>query len=209
MTSPFLGMNPYLERESVWSDFHLGFLVVAKAWLNSQMPAEYFARLHVLQPALNQVPIRYLEVFEQKTESPVTVIELLRPSDKGAGNDREVYLRRRDRHLVRFAHFIEIDLLRGGARMPWRGLPAFDYCVVVSRVEKRPEAEVWPFGVRDPFPRIPVPLNAGDLDVTLDLKAILDRVYDESCYENSIYDHSPEPLLRPEDDEWARQFIAI
>ncbi len=75
--------------------------------------------------------------------------------------------------------------------MPAEGRPDCTYAVLVSRADERPTADFWPFGLRDPLPTILIPLRPGDIDARLDLRAILDRVYDESAYEGFIYRHSP------------------
>jgi Protein of unknown function (DUF4058) len=68
-------------------------------------------------------------------------------------------------------------------------------------------AEFWPFGLRDPLPTISIPLRPGDSDARLDLRSILDRVYDESAYENYIYQRPPEPPLSADDATWARALL--
>ncbi|MGZ3471192.1 MAG: DUF4058 family protein, partial [Isosphaeraceae bacterium] len=47
-----------------------------------------------------------------------------------------------------------------------------------------------------------------DADARLDLRAILDRVYDESGYGYFLYDHEPDPALNDDDANWARSLIA-
>ena len=91
--------------------------------------------------------------------------------------------------------------------MPLEDLPACDYCVMVSRVEERPRVGLWPLGVRDPLPIVPVPLRQPDADATIDLKAILDRVYDSAGYEDYLYKGRPQPALHRDDAEWANQFV--
>ena len=105
------------------------------------------------------------------------------------------------------AHFIEIDLLRGGPRMPWLDLPECDYCVVVSRAERRPKAGVWPIRLRDRLPVIPVPLREGDPDARLDLQELLHRIYDAAGYAYDIYSGSPEPPLSPDETAWAEAVL--
>lgn len=150
-----------------------------------------------------------LEIRDSEGNELVTVFELLSPTNKYAGPDREQYLGKR-RHVFRSqTHLVEVDLLRGGPRMPLAGLPHSDYCAIVSRVEERPRVGVWPWRLRDPMPIVPVPLRASEPDAQLDLKAILDRLYDEKRYSDYIYAGPPEPRLAPDDAAWASQFVPL
>lgn len=45
MPSPFPGMNPYLERPGMWSDFHESFLVKLRTHLAPQVHPRYFVRI--------------------------------------------------------------------------------------------------------------------------------------------------------------------
>lgn len=150
--------------------------------------------------------VKFLTIRDRNGNDVVTVVELLSPTNKYAGPDRAQYLVKRREILRSNAHLVEVDLLRGGPRMPPDELPTCDYCVLVSRVEERPEAGVWPWRLRDPLPLIPVPLRPGDADVRLDLKAGIDSVYDTG-YARDIYLGPPEPRLAPDDAAWAAQFI--
>jgi hypothetical protein len=102
---------------------------------------------------------------------------------------------------------VEIDLLRGRPRMPWLDMPACDYCVVVSRFEQRPKADLWPIGLRERLPEIPIPLRAGDPDARLDLQQVLHHIYDAAGYAYTIYSGPPEPLLSADDAAWAASFV--
>jgi hypothetical protein len=149
----------------------------------------------------------YLEIRNRDERQLIAVLELLSPSNKSRERDREQYLAKREHVLESSAHFIEIDLLRGGPRLPWEELTACDYYVVVSRASERPKAGFWPLGLREPLPNVPVPLAAGDPHAVLDLKQILDRVYDSAGYGYYIYQSEPEPALSSDDAAWARQYI--
>ena len=92
--------------------------------------------------------------------------------------------------------------------MPFEDFPACDYYAVVSPVERRPKASLWPIRLRDGLPTIPIPLRAPHADLRLDLQAILHRIYDAAGYEKFIYDGDPVPPLRPDDEAWARQLLA-
>jgi hypothetical protein len=152
--------------------------------------------------------VGYLTIRARDGNDLITVIELLSPTNKYAGPDREQYLGKRKELLRSRAHFVEIDLLRGGPRMPPAELPTCDYYAIVSRVEERPRAGVWPWRVRDPMPPLPIPLRAPDPDARLDLKTVLDQVYDGGRYANYAYAGPPEPRLAPDDDAaWAAGFL--
>ncbi|MGO9600587.1 MAG: DUF4058 family protein [Isosphaeraceae bacterium] len=108
--------------------------------------------------------------------------------------------------LASRANLVEIDLLRRQAALPTESpRPDCTYSVLVSRSEKRPSAEFWPIGLRDRLPSIPVPLRPAQPDATLDLQAVLDRVYDEGGFAYLIYDGVPDPPIDHEDSAWAQE----
>ncbi len=146
---------------------------------------------------------RWLTVRDSQTRRVVTVIEVLSPSNKSPGDDREQYLRKRRRILRSSAHLVEIDLLRGGQRMPVEDAPPSDYRVMVSRRPQRPDVQVWPVGVRQPLPPLPIPLHTGEPELTLDLKPLIDAVYDGGAYQHHLYAALPQPPMPPPDDAWA------
>jgi hypothetical protein len=154
---------------------------------------------------IERVP--YLEVRDRQGRELVTVIELLSPSKKRAGDDREAYLAKRRELLRSPAHLVEIDLLRGWAPMPQEGRPECDYSVMVSRAEKRRAAGFWPIQLRDRLPVIPIPLRTPDAAAQVDLQDALHRAYDGPGYEHFIYNSEPEPRLSASDAAWARQFV--
>ncbi|HXG11270.1 MAG TPA: DUF4058 family protein [Gemmataceae bacterium] len=153
--------------------------------------------------------LSYLEVYDRESRQVVTVVELLSPTNKYAGPDRELYLAKCRQILWRNVHLVEIDLLRGGPRMPWQGMPECDYCVVVSRAGQWPRAGLWPIRLRERLPEIPIPLRAPDPDARLDLQHLLHRVYDAAGYAYYIYTGQPEPPLSAEDAAWARSFVPV
>jgi hypothetical protein len=157
----------------------------------------------LVPPEVDEQRSVYLEVRDRAGQEVVTTIELLSPSNKARGPFRDTYWTKVRRVLASPAHFVEIDLLRGGPRMPWEHLPSCDYYALVSRAETRPQADVWPVGLRDPLPRIPVPVRAGEPAAAVDLQALLHRVYDSAGYEDSVYRGAPEPPLAPADAAWA------
>ncbi len=231
MPSPFPGMNPWIEQEDIWRDFHTAFAPALRRQLAEQVSPRYIVLLeehvyihdipqepaagvaeiqapnHLRLPAEDIERLPYLEIRDRKGRELVTVIEVLSPSNKRRGDDRGAYLEKRRGVLRSPAHLVEIDLLRGFDPMPLVGRPECAYSVVVSRAERRPVVEFWPIGLRHPLPVIPVPLRSPDLDARLDLRAALDQVYDEARYVHFLYEGAPEPPLAVGDAEWARQFL--
>jgi hypothetical protein len=113
------------------------------------------------------------------------------------------------RLLHSWVHLVEIDLLRGGPRMPVEDLAACDYCVMVSRWQDRPRAGLWPIQLRETLPAIPIPLADPAPDVRLDLQATVHRVYDAARYVNWIYTSEPEPRLSEDNLSWAHQIAKV
>lgn len=149
----------------------------------------------------------YLEIRDRRHRQLVAVIEVLSPSNKIPGPDRQQYIGKRRNLLASTAHLIEIDLLRGGPRLP-ENMPPCDYCILVSRYEDRPQAGIWTILLRERLPAIPVPLRPGDPDAQLDLQEALHTVYDRASYAEYIYEEHPEPPLSPEDRQWAEETLS-
>jgi hypothetical protein len=159
-------------------------------------------------PVVDVEGLSYLEIHDRRDRRLVTVIELLSPTNKYSGPDREQYLGKRGRVLARSVHLVEIDLLRGGPRMPFAStLPECSYYALVSRAETRPKADLWPIQLRDRLPVIPIPLHDPDPDAKLDLQAVLHSLYDAARYGNYIYEGAPYPSLGPADTAWTRGFL--
>ena len=215
MPSPFPGMNPYLERDTVWSDFHSTYCLAMKKALVPQVQPEFYVKLgeHIYLRVSVQVPtfeleerVPYLEVFDKEDHTLVTVIELLSPSNKKMGDDRDQFLHKRRQLFRGSVQYVEIDLLRGGRRLPIRDMPACDYYVLVSRAENRPDMGLWPIKLREPLPVIPIPLPEPKLEVRLALQELLHQAYDEAGYATYVYDGALQPRLRKDDAKWARRF---
>jgi hypothetical protein len=157
-------------------------------------------------------PVRYysVEIREVGTMRLVTAIEILSPANKRPGSEtREEYLRKRRALLRSEAHLIEIDLLRGGERMPLeKPVPKAAYYIVLSRRQRRPVVEVWPVQLWEPLPVIPVPLLHPDPDVPLDLNAVVASVYERGAYDRIIdYRQPPPPPLTDEEAQWIDRWL--
>src|SRR3954447_6302491 len=62
MSSPFPGMNPYLEQQSVWHDFHERALPLAADLLGAQVLPRYFVKIdeHMFVHELGQEQRHFL-----------------------------------------------------------------------------------------------------------------------------------------------------
>jgi hypothetical protein len=161
-----------------------------------------------LLPELDEVREVFLEIRELETSTVVTVIEVLSPTNKNPNADgRAMYLAKRDAVLQSQTHLVEIDLLRGGSRLPMRTpLPGGDYYVIVSRTSDRPQASIFSWKLRDRLPRISVPLLPGDPDVTIDLQDVFATTYDRGSYARMLRplrDRPLSPALSKADQKWA------
>jgi hypothetical protein len=202
MPSPFSGMDPYLEQDVLWHDLHKRFLPAAAAQISSQVLPRYIVVIDE-QVYLDEERETFLTVRDRLSREIVTVIELLSPSNKRSGENRGRYLSKRADILVSPAHLVEIDLLRGGKPMPAEERPECTYSILVSRADDRPSAGFWPIRLVDTLPIIPVPLRGEQPPAQLDLRAIIDRVYEEAGYRYYLYDNPPDPPLTGSDAEWA------
>jgi hypothetical protein len=166
--------------------------------------------VEVLLPAPEPLRENYLEI--RSTEEPealITVIELLSPDDKRPGDGRDQYLEKRGAVLASRTNLLEIDLLRAGHRMPDYGeASSAAYRLLISRGADRPRAVLYPFGIRDPLPPLPVPLRPGEAEPIVDLGLVLAHVYARGRFGQRIdYRRPPVPLLSPDDEGWADAWL--
>ncbi|MBI4614065.1 MAG: DUF4058 family protein [Planctomycetes bacterium] len=163
----------------------------------------------VTVPGPEEVRERYLEVRGVSSGNVVTVIEILSPWNKRRGSGRDAYLGKRGQILWTRTSLIEIDLLRGGERLPIVPQPeAPDYSILIARGDRRPRADLFSFGIRETIPLFPVPLAEGDRDVEADLGRILASVYDRARYGIRVdYRGEPVPPFEGEDARWADRLL--
>jgi Protein of unknown function (DUF4058) len=153
----------------------------------------------------------FVEIYaEGEKRILVTCIEVLSPSNKRPGTEGwNEYQRKRQAMLLGTANFIEIDLLRGGTRMPmltpWPDSP---YTLLVSRIFNAPRCRAWRAEFQRALPAIPVPLRDPDPDLTLELQPLLDHIYTLGRYDERIdYDRTLTPALSEPDTVCVRQLL--
>jgi Protein of unknown function (DUF4058) len=155
----------------------------------------------------------FVEIYEATPEQRlVTYIEVLSPSNKRPHTPGwDIYLRKRQSLLLGDTNLVEIDLLRGGRRMPmldpWPDSP---YTIMVARAKKYDLCQVWPVYYRIPTPSVPIPLAKPDPDIHLDLQPMIDSIYQRSRYGRSIdYSQPSDPPLDAAEALWLEKQLRI
>jgi hypothetical protein len=151
----------------------------------------------------------FVEIYEARPRLRlVTSIEVLSPSNKRPHTPGwDLYLRKRQSLLLGETSLVEIDLLRGGQRMPmldpWPDSP---YTFLVARAKKYDLCQVWPVSFQIPSPSVPIPLAKPDPDILLNLQAMIDSIYQRSRYERSIDYRKPlSPPLLDAETAWLKK----
>jgi hypothetical protein len=147
----------------------------------------------------------FIEIYEANPgQRLVTSIEVLSPSNKRPGTEGwELYQRKRQSLLLGDVSLVEIDLLRGGQRMPmldpWPDSP---YTLLVARARAQ-VCRVWRAHYRRPLPPIPVPFTKPDHDIVLDIQPMIGEIYQRFRYARSIdYSNPLNPPLDAADALW-------
>ena len=228
MSSPFPGMNPYLEHPELFPGLHHWLTTEIARFLSPQLRPKYRVAVQVRMYEIidessfvgvtsstgksvkAKVPVPwtikegYLEVREVGTEALITTIEILSPSNKRAGKGREKYLRKREQVLETRTNLVEIDLLRKGEPMPIvdNNIQSH-YRILVYRGETRPFADLYAFNLQNVIPTFPLPLRSDDSEPVINLQELLNEIYDVSGYD-LVVDYSQEavPGLSEENKIW-------
>lgn len=145
----------------------------------------------------------YLIIRNREDERVVTVIELLSSANKRMGPGRDLYLEKRTEVLLSRTNLIELDLLRGGRRMPMAApLPKGDYFALVCRSGQR-NADVYAWTLAHRLPVIPIPLDRNVADVQLDLQKSFDLTFERAAYGDTLrYSELLSPPLTESELKW-------
>jgi hypothetical protein len=230
MPSPFPGMDPYLEAPDIWPDLHHSLAAKISSELNHRLPPHYYSRLEGRndvggEPGTeNSESIRhhYIEVRDsRRSHKLVTLVEIVSPSNKRPGPDRDLYEAKQQEVQQSDASLIEIDLLRSG-RPVVGGMfvvdafinldPPADYLIDVNRAWQRGTKsahQLFPIGLREILPCIPVPLHEGEDEVPLDLQYVFRHAYDAGLYSRGAVDYAQpcDPPLDGENAAWAGRLL--
>jgi hypothetical protein len=153
----------------------------------------------------------FVEIYEaDANQRLVTSIEVLSPSNKRPGTPGwDLYQRKRQSLMTGGVNLIEIDLLRGGERMPmvdpW---PDSAYTLLLSRANDCGYCKVWPAGSLTPLPVIPVPLLKPDPDLSLKLQPMIEAIYERSRYGRTIdYARKLDAPLHSGESAWLKKHV--
>lgn len=155
----------------------------------------------------------FVEIHEAMPEQRlVTCIEILSPSNKRPATEGwNLYLRKRQSLLLSDVNLVEIDLLRGGQRLPmldpWPDCP---YTFLIARANKGPWCRVWPIPLQRPLPALLIPLVKPDPDIPLDLQPMIASIYQRSRYDRSIdYSRPLVPPPRADETAWMKRQLKV
>ncbi len=214
-TSPFPGMDPYLERR--WGDVHIGLLAGISAALQPHLPSDLQSLCQEgrTPPAPDVRTDRWVEIIDlDDGDRVVTAIEVLSPSNKAGGEGSRAYRRKLLEYVRAGVNIVEIDLLRSSRErllVPAvgddRGRPA-DYYTCVNWAADPARWEAYPMPLRDVLPTVPVPCRSGEADVPLPLQAVIDRVYVEGGHGRTRYARPLDRPLSAADAAWAAERVA-
>ncbi|MEO8350557.1 MAG: DUF4058 family protein [Chthoniobacteraceae bacterium] len=157
-------------------------------------------------------PERHLEIVDAHGVL-ITAIEFLSPRNKTPGDGLADYRAKQRTYLAERVNLVEIDLVRRGSfalaltqsNFPAQPLPPYKACIF--RGSRSREREVFPIGLREPLPRLPIPLRAEDREAALDLQPLVDRGCVNGAYGARDYERPLEPPLSAEDAAWVEECL--
>jgi len=219
MSSPLLGMDPYLEDEKRWPAFQPLVIHALYQMLLPGLMDRYRARVgereYTSAEALFTSIVRsehkeaFVEVRQRSDGRLITLIEAISPANKITSEGRRLYLERREEVKKMNANVVEIDLvLQGQVLIDYAkdATPAWDYAVVVTRWTHPDRYEIYSATLPKRLPRFRVPLASDDRDTVLDLQAAVARAYDQGDFLKLIdYTRDPATRLTDENRRWLHE----
>ena len=162
----------------------------------------------VENPAYEEVSLAFIEVRRLPGQELVIGIKLLSPANKGSG--RREYDAKRAELLRRRVNLVEVDLLLGGRLPELSGpVPGGHFHAFVTRAQRPRLCKAYAWSVRQPLPRLPIPLLPGDDEAVLDLAAAYRMTYDGGPYRLVLpYDRPLPGSLSDADRAWVAERVA-
>ena len=143
----------------------------------------------------------------------ITVIEFLSLANKRGSVGRQKYLEKQQAVLRSDVSLVEIDLLRGGARMlalPASEIPEAhrtDYLACVSLGWRHTRRLLYRMPLRQRLPALPIPLRENEPAVPLDLQALIDATYTLGRYDTLDYTQELDPPFTPDEAGWVKSLL--
>jgi len=221
MPSPFPGMDPYLEDEKLWPEFHHAMVATLYQGLLPNLVDRYRARVgqrhYVTEQVLFTSIIRdehheeFIEVRQRSDGRLVTLLDVVSPANKTLSAARTAYLDKRQEAKGAGASIVEIDLvLQGKPTLEYSrdGLPDWDYAVTVTRCTQPERFEIYTATLQKKLPRFRLPLAADDRDAVLDLQTTFARCFDQGNFAAKIdYGADPVTTLADDDRKWLGDWL--
>lgn len=216
MSSPFPGMNPYLEDPALWPQFHQQLITTLYQSLLPGLVDRYRSRL-VPRIYTCEMPLFTSVVREEHREETieirhrsdgrlVTLIDVVSPANKTTDAGRQAYHQRFRTARAEQATVAEIDLSLQGKPMfecaPEEMLGR-DYAIVVTRGAHPHRPEPCPWALQKRLPKFRLPMASDDKDTIVDLHAIFLRAFEQGGFAEKIdYARDPAVTLQAEQREW-------
>jgi hypothetical protein len=166
--------------------------------------------VHVPEPEID----RHIEIIDVSSGGRVvTAVEVLSPSNKLPGRGRDAYESKQRDFIAAGVNLVEIDLVRKGRwafsvdEDAWGAHERPPYMVCVFQATRPGLRAIYPLPLREPLPRIAIPLRATDREVALDLQAVLSQAYEDGRYELIDYGRPLYPPLPAEDAAWTAELL--
>jgi len=196
----------YLVEDNLWGDGR-GFQAIPNVMIERQRtiaPATstqtmatvseptYIERFEALE-----VHEWFIEIRETRNRDAIAVIELVSPFNKTAGTRGiEDFNGKRNAVMASRTHWIEIDLLRNGARLAEVENKSDYYALLKRAVQPHDQFAVWFFDLRDKMPTIAVPLRLPYDDIALELQTVFDRTNERAHYARHLDYSADIPMPR-------------
>jgi hypothetical protein len=220
MSTPFPGMDPYLESHLHWPTFHQQMIVSLAEALQPSLGDRYRLRFGTRTYLVNQVLFTsiireehretYIEIRQRATDRLTLVLDLVSPGNRTNPKGRIEYTTQANSMRQQGSHLIEMDLVLQGNSCLEADLAALSekqYVVCVHRATKPPRNELYGFTLQKRLPRIRVPLAADDRDLVLDLQTVFQKTYDRFFTGKVDYQKDPPVRLSDTDDIWMKQLL--
>jgi hypothetical protein len=172
------------------------------------------AEPHIIHLRPEPMTEGYVQILDATGGAVICVIEVLSVANKLKGEGMGLYKKKQAEVIAAGVGLVEIDLLRSGEwilaaprdRVPPQ-LRSAPYHICVRRASDSTQAELYSASFRNRLPVIRVPLRAGDEDVTLDLHALMDRVYEYGRYDKIDYRKPCVPPLSGDEAAWTEELL--